>query len=159
MGEAVTVIGTAITTLGLIAVAIIRQGGQARDSKREGVKGGDVQPAPPVETASAADEPREGFRDLAKQLQEEIARLREDRAEDRAEVAQLRTDQNHDRASHAADMEEMRAKHAAVVEENRHFRVVILAVMEQLRRIPPPEHSEILTYLLTHLPGLGKDPS
>ena len=74
MGEAITVIGTAITTLGLIAVAIIRQGGQARDSKREGVDGDAVPTAPP---ATPPPDSAASWERLVQRLEDRITRLDE----------------------------------------------------------------------------------
>lgn len=73
MGEAAAVIGTAITTVGLIAVAIIRQGGQARESKRAGVEGDDVQAGAPA----APPDPGQSWERLVQRLEARITRLDE----------------------------------------------------------------------------------
>lgn len=76
MGEAITVIGTAITTLGLIAVAIIRQSGQARESKRAGVESKDVH----AQAAAVPPDPSEGWERLVQRLEARVSRL-DDRIE------------------------------------------------------------------------------
>lgn len=76
MGEAAAVIGTAITTLGLIAVAIIRQGGQARESKRAGVDSDDVH----AQAAAVPPDPSEGWERLVQRLEARVSRL-DDRIE------------------------------------------------------------------------------
>jgi hypothetical protein len=98
-----------------------------------------------------------GLKDLASMLRSEVDSLREDRDEDRAEMRALRDSQEEDRAFYIRGMNELTEKHEAVVEENRRFRVVILGVVDQLRRIPPPEHSEIRDFILSHLPWLGEE--
>lgn len=98
-----------------------------------------------------------GLKELASMLRSEVDSLREDRDEDRAVMRALRTSQEEDRAFYVRGMNELTEKHEAVVEENRKFRVVVLGVVEQLRRVPPPEHSVIREYILSHLPWLGED--
>ena len=153
MSDTAQIIIAVLSTLGTIGAGAGVHFVQARKSRDAGVKSEDVQSQPSATTP----DPLDVFRSLVADLSAEIQRLREDRDEDRAEIAALRTDQKRDRAAHQDGMREMRSKHDTVVEENRRFRDVILAVMEQLRRIPPPEHSDILAYILKHLPGLGKD--
>lgn len=154
MSDTAAIIIAVLGTMGTIGAGAGTALFQARKSRLAGVKNEDVQSQP----AATAPDPIVGFGALVTALTGEVERLREDAVEDRREIAQLVADQERDRIAHDAGMKEMRAKHDAVVEENRRFRDVILTVMEQLRRVPPPEHSEILAFIIKHLPSLGKDP-
>ena len=146
--------GEWITLGASVLISLVGGGGgvwafmQARTSKRLGVEQNHIEKESTTVT---------GFRQLVESLTGEVSRLREDRDEDRAELRTLRTAQIEDRAYYTRGMDEMRAKHGAVVEENRQFRVVILGVVDQLRRIPPPGHDDILAFILSHLPWLGKE--
>lgn len=149
----IAVIGSVATLGGGLITAVV----QLRRSRAAGVQERHVQETEQELARDVHD--FEVLREGLTFLRGEVDRLRASRTEDRAEIDQLRTDRDHDRETHADDMREMRAKHAEVVEENRHFRGVILAVMEQLRRIPPPAHSEIYKYIIQAVPGLGRTDS
>lgn len=149
MSEALT---QALTIVVPVIISLVGGGGgvwafmQARTSKQLGVRQNDLERESTTVT---------GFRQLVESLTGEVDRLREDRDEDRREMCALRESQAEDRAFYTRGMDEMRAKHGIVVEENRQFRVVILGVVEHLRRVPPPEHGAILEFMLSHLPWLG----
>lgn len=142
-------------TLGAsVLISLVGGGGgvwalmQARTSKRLGVEQNHIEKESTTVT---------GFRQLVESLTAEVERLREDRDEDRAELQTLRTAQAEDRAYYTQGMDELRGKHDAVAQENRAFRAVILGVLDHLRRVPPPAHTEIVAYILDHFPWLGKD--
>lgn len=43
-----------------------------------------------------------------------------------------------------------------LIAENRLFRGVIRGTIERLRRVPPLDHSEIVAYILRHIPGIDE---
>lgn len=71
MSDTAAVIGTAITTLGVIVGVAIRQWVQLRISKREGVDSEDVQAQPPA----VPPDPVEGWERLVERLEARTTRL------------------------------------------------------------------------------------
>lgn len=146
--------GEVLTIAVPVIISLVGGGGgvwafyQARVSKQLGVRQNDIEASANATT---------GFRDLVTALTTEVGRLREDRDEDRARIVDLTRAQDIDRESQRKAMADLLARYDVLADENRRFRDVILSVMEQLRRTPPPPHGEILTYILRYLPGLGKE--
>lgn len=132
-----------VLTFALPLLAILIGGGglgafmQARTSKKLGVQQNENEKESVAVT---------GLKGLAEALTADVAQLREDRAEDRKQIDEL-----------YLDMGKLRVEQEELKRQNNNFHAVILAVIEMLRRNPPPRHADILEHILLSLPWLRKD--